>query len=300
MKATKVFSSGGGVQSTAALVLSSQGKIDFPIHVFANVGNRAESRQTIDYVANVLAPYAKANGIQWVEVRKKDRAGVAIDLLDKIETLQRSVPIPVRMAGSGAPGIRSCTVDWKIEPVAKFLKGLISVDIVKSISNKTRGLAKADKFEAQTQFYLDLYPIVLGKGISIDEAQRAKKDTGFAHYQAAYPLIDLGLTRMDCHKIIADAGLPPAPKSSCWFCPYKTKAAWQNLHDSDPDRFKSAVDLEKLLHARSVALGRGGCYFTSTGTTKSLFLDQVVSPHYQQNLFHGFDDSECESGYCWT
>ncbi|WP_230684299.1 hypothetical protein, partial [Streptococcus pneumoniae] len=41
----------------------------------------------------------------------------------------------------------------------------------------------------------------------------------------------------------------------------------------------------------------GGCYFTSTGTTKSLFLDQVVSPHYQQDLFNGFDDGECESGY---
>lgn len=59
MSITKVFSSGGGVQSTAALVLSAQGKIDYPIHVFANVGNRAESRQTIGYVANVLVPYAK-------------------------------------------------------------------------------------------------------------------------------------------------------------------------------------------------------------------------------------------------
>lgn len=71
MNITKVFSSGGGVQSTAALVLSAQGKIDYPIHVFANVGNRAESRQTIDYVADVLVPYAKVHGITWVEVAKK-------------------------------------------------------------------------------------------------------------------------------------------------------------------------------------------------------------------------------------
>lgn len=175
------------------------------------------------------------------------------------------------MARSGAPGTRSCTVDWKIQPVAKFLKSLIPGDILKSISAKTRGLSKTDKLEAQIQLYLDFYPLVLGKGISVDEAQRAKKDTGFAHYQAAYPLIELGLTRMDCHKIIADAGLPPAPKSSCWFCPYKTKAVWQSLHDSEPEKFREAVVLEKLLHSRSVSLGRGGCYFTSTGTTKSLF-----------------------------
>lgn len=300
MSVVKVFSSGGGVQSTAALVLSVQGKIDYPIHVFANVGDRAESKQTIDYVANVLVPYAKANGIKWVEVAKRDKAGSAIDLLDKLESSQKSVPIPVRMAGSGAPGNRSCTVDWKIQPVAKFLKSLVPDDILKSISAKTRGLEKAEKLEAQTRLYMDLYPIVLGKGISIDEAQRAKKETGFAHYQAAYPLIHLGLTRMDCHKIIRDAGLPPAPKSSCWFCPYKTKIAWQSLRDSDPEKFREAVMLEKLLHSRSVALGRGGCFFTSNGTAKSMFLDQVISPHYQQDLFHGFDDGECESGHCWT
>jgi hypothetical protein len=204
------------------------------------------------------------------------------------------------MDGSGAPGRRSCTVDWKIKPVAKFLKDLVPVDILKFISAKTRGLTKAEKLEAQIKLYMELYPIALGKGISTDEAQRAKKETGFAHYQAAYPLIDLGLTRMDCHRIIADAGLPPAPKSSCWFCPYKRKIAWQSLHDSDPEKFREAVVLEKLLHSRSVALGRGGCFFTSTGTTKSLFLDQVISPHYQHDLFNGFDDGECESGYCWT
>lgn len=334
MNATKVFSSGGGVQSTAALVLSAQGEIDYPTHVFANVGDRAESRHTIDYVANVLVPYAKANGIQWIEVAKRGRDGAAIDLLDKIESSEKSVPIPVRMAGSGAPGNRTCTVDWKIRPVAKYLKSLIPLTIQKNVAAEVKRLMRSEsselemqsryaiarrisdqtipdekimakvvaafKFEIESRLYRQEFPIDLAKGISIDEAQRAKKDTGFTHYQAAYPLIGLGLTRMDCHKIIADAGLPPAPKSSCWFCPYKTKTAWQSLHDSDPEKFREAVILEKLLHSRSVALGRGGCFFTSTGTTKSMFLDQVISPHYQQDLFHGFDDAECESGYCWT
>jgi hypothetical protein len=339
MRVIRVFSSGGGVQSTAALVLSATGKIDYPIHVFANVGNRAESRQTIDYVKNVLVPYANANGIRWVEVAKRGPTGASIDLLDKIESSQKSIPIPVRMTGSGAPGNRGCTVDWKIEPVAKFLKELIPPKIVKAVSEEAKRvfllpesqdeiqreyercfadadpstlirqtfdpkimkkIVKAFNLKTKSRLYFDQCPIVLGKGISVDEAQRAKKETGYAHYQASYPLIDLGLTRMDCHKIIDDAGLPPAPKSSCWFCPYKTKDNWQSLHDADPNLFAEAVTLEKLLHSRSVALGRGGCFFTSTGTTKSLFLDQVISPHYQQDLFHGFDDGECESGYCWT
>jgi hypothetical protein len=334
MNTTKVFSSGGGVQSTAALVLSAQGKINYPIHVFANVGDRAESKHTINYVANVLVPYAAANGIRWIQVEKRDKNGAVVDLLDKIKSASKSVPIPVRMAGSGAPGKRSCTVDWKIQPVAKFLKSLIPLTIQKDVAAEAKRLMRSEsgefeiqkryavarkisdraipnakimakvvsafKLEVASRLYRQKFPINLAKGISIDEAQRAKKETGFAHYQATYPLIDLGFTRMDCHKIIANAGLPPAPKSSCWFCPYKTKIAWQSLHDSDPIKFREAVDLEKLLHSQSVDLGRGGCYFTSTGTTKSMFLDQVISPHYQQDLFHGFDDGECESGYCWV
>lgn len=38
----RVFSYGGGVQSTAALVLAAQGRIDFPAFVFANVGEDSE------------------------------------------------------------------------------------------------------------------------------------------------------------------------------------------------------------------------------------------------------------------
>ena len=331
MESVKIFSSGGGVQSTAVLVLSAQRKINYPIHVFANVGDRAESAETIAYVRDILRPYAKTNGIQWADVCKKDKAGKAIDLLDKLEQSTKSVPIPVRMAGSGAPGNRGCTVEWKIKPVANFIKSLIPVDMVKKISKEIREMApdikrQADflakstmsmddeaeysksyaiaikniKFKAQSDMYSRYYPIILGKGISTDEAQRAKKETGFAHYQAEYPLIALGLSRMDCIKIIEDAGLPPAPKSACWFCPYKTKAKWQDLRSSDLERFEAAVTLEKLLHSRSVALGRGGCFFTSTGTSKNLFLDEITSPNHQYDLFHGFDDGECESGYCWT
>ena len=70
--------------------------------------------------------------------------------------------------------------------------------------------------------------------------------------------------------------------------------------DENPKLFRQAVELEKELHERSVELGRGGCYFTSTGGTKELFLDQIFTGDKQLELFHGFDDSECESGHCWT
>lgn len=161
-------------------------------------------------------------------------------------------------------------------------------------------IKKEIEFELRSSLFKEHFPIFLGKGISTDEAQRAKPNTGFVHYQAAYPLIDLMVNRADCEKIIKEAGLPPAPKSSCWFCPYKTKSGWQELRQSNPELFWAAVALERLLYDRSVELGRGGCFFTSTGTSRKLFLDEVTSEHFQGDLFHGFDDQECESGHCWT
>jgi len=45
----RAISYGGGVQSTALVVLAAQGVIDFPLALFANVGEDAEP-DTIRYV----------------------------------------------------------------------------------------------------------------------------------------------------------------------------------------------------------------------------------------------------------
>src|SRR5947209_1941983 len=46
----KVFSFGGGVQSTAALVLAARGEIDYQTFLFANVGGDSENPETLRYV----------------------------------------------------------------------------------------------------------------------------------------------------------------------------------------------------------------------------------------------------------
>ena len=69
-ESVRAFSSGGGVQSTAALVLAVQGRIDFPTHLFANVGDDSEAPATLTYVRSVLMPYAAAHGVEFVELHK--------------------------------------------------------------------------------------------------------------------------------------------------------------------------------------------------------------------------------------
>lgn len=72
-------------------------------------------------------------------------------------------------------------------------------------------------------------------GICADELKRIKED-------AIYPVRDY--TREECKDLIAQAGLPPAHKTGCWFCPFQPKRQWIELYDNHPDLWQKAVDLE--------------------------------------------------------
>lgn len=258
----RTFSSGGGVQSIAALVLSAQGKIDFPTHLFCNVGADSENPDTLEYVYNVAMPYAKANGIEFIELKKVRRSGEVETLVGRIYSARRSVPIPARMS-NGAPGRRTCTSDFKIILMARWLK--------------QRGATPEQ-------------PAIIGLGISLDEMHRARTDSGIEWQTLEYPLIDLRLTRRSCEKIITDAGLPIPPKSACFFCPFQGRDQWTTLKKDHPDLFGKAVDIENHLNEKRNALGKDIIRLHS-----SLYpLDQAVGNQM------GFDDEteNCESGYC--
>lgn len=260
----RVFSFGGGVQSTAALVLASQGHIDFRTFVFANVGEDSENPGTLAYVAQVTKPFASEHGLDLVEVRRTLRGGATPSLLQNTLTNVRSIHIPMRTK-DGRPGRRNCTTDYKRKVIAKYVTG--------------RG-ATADN------------PAVVGLGISLDEVERARTDSGFPSQTLAYPLLDLRLSRSDCLRIIADAGLPQPPKSSCWFCPFHRLSDWKDQQRTAPDLFLQAVDLERTLSDRSQAIGRKAVFLSRRGVPLAQAFEGV-----QAELDEGIG---CESGFCWT
>lgn len=261
----RCFSYGGGVQSTAALVLAAQGKIDFPIFLFSNVGDDSEHPDTLRYVREVAMPYAAAQGIELHELRHMRRDGEEETLYRKLTRPgSRSNGIPIYLEGSGAPGQRSCTDQFKIRRIAVW--------------QRRNGATKTN-------------PAVCGLGISIDEFQRMRTDSGVATQVLEYPLIDLRLTRQDCVNIISRAGLPIPPKSSCWFCPFHRIPAWQKLKRETPELFDRAIALEQTLSERSEMLGRGKVYLTR----KMQPLSQAIGD--QADMFDDVDDA-CESGFC--
>jgi len=73
-------------------------------------------------------------------------------------------------------------------------------------------------------------------GICADELRRIKED-------AMYPVRDY--TREECKALIAEAGLPEAHKTGCWFCPFQPKAQWIELYDTHRELWEKAVELEQ-------------------------------------------------------
>lgn len=267
-----VFSYGGGVQSTASLVLAAQGKIDYKAFLFCNVGNDSEHPATLAYVHDVAIPYAKEHGIELIELQrtwqKGERAGQPVSLYSELTNLKSRTAggIPVRLGKDGMPGNRSCTIDFKIKVVDRWLKE-----------------HRAKNEGAQ-----------VGIGISLDEFQRMRKgiDPETPWKELVYPLIDLRMTRQDCINVIEQAGLPVPPKSSCYFCPMHSMPVWQEMRNKEPELFQKACDLEDIMRSRAKGLGVDIWF-----TTKRKPLAMATTELVQGNLFE--DDQACDSGYCF-
>ncbi len=269
----RVFSFGGGVQSTAALVLAAKGEIDFKTFLFANVGDDSENPATLEYVHGVSMPYAEKAGLDLIELEKVGRDGTAQTLYGHLtKEGSRSLPIPLRMSGTGAPGTRSCTANFKIAVTGSWMR--------------QHGATKDD-------------PATVGLGISVDEIQRAKPgvDPKAPYQTRTYPLLDLGLTRKDCYRIISEAGLPRPPKSSCYFCPFHAPIVWRDMARDEPELFEKACALEDLLNARRKMLGKDSVWLSRYLKP----LRESIRPT-EDDLFAEADHEmeECDEGVCFV
>lgn len=267
------ISYGGGVQSTALLVLAAQGRINYPLFIMANVGDDSEHPATMTYVRDVATPYAAEHGLE-LAVLNKERGGEVETLYGKLTRPgSRSTSIPYRSKLDGPPMSRSCTAEFKMRVIGRELR--------------RRGATAAD-------------PATVGIGISLDEIQRANRKPQ-PYETLTYPLVGVGeetglkLNRLDCERVIRDAGLPVPPKSSCYFCPFHSPAAWADLARETPDLFEKAADLETHLRDRSLRDGNGPVYLTRFGIPlrDAIDTDQELLPLAD-------DPGSCDSGWCFT
>jgi hypothetical protein len=286
------ISYGGGVQSTALLVLAAQGCIDFPLFVFSNVGDDSERAATLRYVEEYAKPYAAEHGIELAEVQRVRRDGTVETLHGRLTRPgSRSLPIPVRMS-NGAPGTRSCTADFKIKVVGKELKRRGAT------AGRLCTAHRADPASVKCKGRRCVEPRIatIGIGISVDEITRANNRITEPHERIVYPLLDLGLRRIDCMRIIREAGLPVPPKSSCYFCPFHRPETWHDQRRDEPELFEKSCQLEELLNERRDELGKDHVYLTRFNKPLRQAIPDGV------DLLPIFDEADglCDSGWCMT
>lgn len=264
----RAISYGGGVQSTALVLLAIEGKINFDVALFSNVGDDSEHPGTLKFVREVMQPYAAKHGFPVHELHRVMRDGTTRTLWQDLNRDSKTINIPVRMA-NGAPGNRNCTHSYKIKVIERWLR--------------QNGASKDD-------------PAVVGIGISIDEIQRVANKKQSEYEIPTYPLIDLEWDRTRCMDYIKDVlGVVP-PKSSCFFCPFHRPHTWSEMRRDEPDLFWKSVELERTLNERRGKLGKDQVYLTRF----NMPLDQAIGE--AQDMLPGFgpDADSCDSGYCWT
>lgn len=229
------------MQSVAVMVLQAQGALAAPYDefVWANVGNDSENPATIRYYNEVVKPFASKHGIALAE-RQKTRFGKPDTVYQAVLRDNRSIPIPVVFPDRGF-GNRKCTSDFKIEVVHKY-----AVEIKKT-------------------------HVVMGIGFSTDERHRASKRVQGWHNNIwtrdkkgewacgdkigfwqlyEFPLLGMGLSRLECIQIIERAGLPPAPKSACWFCPFTSRSVWIDRKVNNDPIFEAAIEFQDAVNAK--------------------------------------------------
>lgn len=113
-------------------------------------------------------------------------------------------------------GRRQCTYQYKLRPLRR----------------KMRELSNGGK-------------VVCLVGISLDEAHRMKP-TGLQWCVNSWPLVDLGMTRLDCLRWLSANGLPRPPRSACTFCMFKRDAEWRDTK-ADPEAWAEAVRVDEAI-----------------------------------------------------
>jgi hypothetical protein len=204
-----VISYGGGVQSTALVVLAmSEGwDVDEIVHVDLLDAESPATRGYVAYVREWL------RGVYGRDITVIER-NMYRDMLDN----PAFTPVPWRGKRERFMLSRQCTRQYKVQPLQRYLY---------------------DKYDGRIGLML---------GISVDEYHRMR-DSSAARIEHVYPLVDRRLTRWQCRDIIERAGLAVPWKSSCWLCPYRGVVSQWALVQRYPDLAGMAQALEDRINA---------------------------------------------------
>lgn len=213
---TQIWSSGGGVQSSAIAALIVQGRLPKPDLAVISDTER-ELQTTWKYMDTVTAPALSSVGVTLHRVLKSKYA--TVDLYGGKDGDTLLIPAFTTQEGDIGKLDGFCSNEWKRRVVQRW-------------ANAEHGV------EAATMWY----------GISTEEQGRAYYPGG--KWQHRYPLIDLNRSRADCYDIVKAMGWPEPPRSSCWMCPNHREDEWLWQEKEAPADHRKAIVFDREIRKR--------------------------------------------------
>jgi hypothetical protein len=269
----RVLSLGAGVQSTTLLLMAVRGELDAvpDCAVFADTG--WEPRRVYTHLEWLER---EVSGV--IPIHRVRRGNIRNDVLASLDGGRYAgPPVFVRMPdGRCGPLRRQCTKEYKIEPITAKIRELIG------LKPRQRG----PKTVAVEQWL----------GISADEIARIRlSESPWMEFR--YPLIERGMTRLDCLRWLDRHGYPRPPKSACIGCPYHSDAVWRDMRDHDPEAWADAVEFDSLIRSGNLRGVRGEAYLHRSLLPLSEVDLSTPEDHGQGSLFDDGMLAECE-GLC--
>jgi hypothetical protein len=269
-----ILSLGAGVQSSTLALMAAKGLVS-PLPDAAIFADTQAEPPSVYLWLDWLEKQLPFPVYRVTEAKRLDEEELVVRRSKKSGKLYRRSLIPAfgrNLLTEKKAGIfpRKCTRDFKLTPIFRKAKELGGVP-----RQKRSGI------------YVSQWI-----GISTDEAHRMKP-SGEAWAENRWPLIELGMSREDCLRWMADQGYPQPPRSACVFCPFHNDHEWARLKREEPDQFARAVAFEQAIQvsARRDEVATSLPYLHDSRQP----LDEVVfdEESTQPNKF----GNECE-GFC--
>lgn len=212
-----VWSCGGGVQSSAIAALIIKGRLPKPdFAVMVDVGY--EKTSSWENVTGVLQPELAKVGVDLQIIRTTDYRDN--ELFDSSGHLV----IPAYRLEDGIIHFKThCSGPWKHKVVMRWLR--------------EHGVKAARNWV----------------GITTDERRRIRPSPA-KWLLNEYPLINLGMDRVDCHTTIYSMGWDRVMHSSCFMCPQQSDEQWRWVRHNYPDDWQRAVEIDTEIRERDSGL----------------------------------------------
>jgi len=151
-------------------------------------------------------------------------------------------------------GMKGCSQKWKREPIDWY----------------------ADIWPPAVRAWAEGRKVTKALGYDAGESRRAGI-TDDEKYHYVYPLIDWGMTREDCVKVLEIAGLPVPPKSACFYCPASKKSEIVQLSIEHPELYARALAMEEnaVNLGSTKGLGRSFAWSEVQSTAAPEVIEQI-------------------------